>query len=122
MNKFSNTALGKITQTTLWLLGSYLFAYAVTVVGSHKFAGVWVTLPGIVNILAYGFSTLRDQTVPNLPSSQLLTLVPAAVAAAVAPTLPQPGDVVVPAQVLPLAAPVLVKPPVVDPAIGSTVN
>lgn len=76
MTGFFDTAVGKTVKVGLWLGGSYLASYLLSFVGSHHFSGVYTILPGVINIAAYGFNTIKDVEVPNLPSSPLMQVVP----------------------------------------------
>jgi len=76
MNRFFDTSIGKTVKVALWLGGSYLVAYLVHFVGHHSFTGVYTILPGVINIAAYGYNTIQNVEVPNLPSSPLMKVVP----------------------------------------------
>jgi hypothetical protein len=109
MTRFFDTAIGKTVKVALWLGGSYLASYLVHFVGHHTFTGIYTILPGIINIAAYGFNTIKDVEVPNLPSSPLMQVVPlveeaiaeeqdkpATVSSLPASSQPAPSDTVVP--------------------------
>ena len=76
LNKFSNTAIGKNFKTFLWITGSYLVAWLGAWASKHTFTGAWVVVPGLVNFVAYSWSTFSNPTIPNTKSSTPMTVVP----------------------------------------------
>ena len=92
MNRFFDTAIGKTVKVALWLGGSYLASYLVHFVGHHTFTGIYTILPGIINVAAYGFNTIKDVEVPNLPSSPLMQVVPLVEEAIDEANKPAPAD------------------------------
>lgn len=108
MNRFFDTAVGKTVKVALWLGGSYLASWLISFVGSHHFTGVYTILPGIINIAAYGFNTIKNVEVPNLPSSPLMQVVPLVEDAIAEEDKPKQNQ--------PLTPPVNLTPPVVPPA------
>jgi hypothetical protein len=86
LNKLGDTAIGKNFKVLLWVIGSYLVAWLGAWASKHSFTGAWVVVPGLVNFVAYSWSTFRDPTVPNTTSSTPMVVVPASTV--VTPTVP----------------------------------
>lgn len=78
MNNFSTTALGKSVKTGLWIVAAYLIAYATAYFAKYHWSASWAALgvPGLVNWLLYTLSVVADKSIPNLPSSQPIQIVP----------------------------------------------
>src|ERR1019366_2241919 len=88
--KLSDTAIGKNFKVLLWVIGSYLVAWLGAWASKHSFTGAWVVVPGLVNFVAYSWSTFNNPTIPSTKSSVPMTLVPASMVAptVVTPTVP----------------------------------